>query len=736
MFNDAAIDKKDDKSEAIYRQIYDFIWSSEYIPCKRDELMYILGFSDLQNEFDVALDNLIRAGVVVVGKRGRIISAESSNQVFGTFKAISNGSGFVFPDMKNSQKAQEKIFISQDFTLGAVSGDRVSAVILKPIEKNLRKSACGKITKILEKNKRIINGVVCLQKQYNKRKNVSDVELCVRPYDKHFPFLICLNRDDHVVSSDVGDIVSVQILSDPKQGIATGSVIENFGSCETIVPVYNAILREYGISTDINGGFSEEQSEEARKLSLKNVTNEDIKTRVDLRSKSIFTLDGEDARDLDDAISVEKNVDGWILGVHIADVSHYVCDSSTLDIEAFNRGMSVYFPDRVVPMLPATLSNGICSLNADEDRLALSAFMKIDKNGNIVSSEFHESVIRSKLRGVYSEINDYIENGSGSPFFSKYNQLGETIELIVELYYVLERKSAERGALSLETSEAEILLDEENNPCSVRQHKRGIGERIIEQFMLCANEAVASMLFWSNLPCIYRIHDEPSPLKIKQFTTLAHNLGLDTSRLRAKKIYSSALQSILGQAEEKEVKNIVSYVMLRSLMKARYSSSASKHFGLAIEKYCHFTSPIRRYPDLAVHRIVKAMLHGKIDSDNCSVWEKSAKIIAEKSSENELRTVEAEMRIDDLFKAKYMSCHIDETFEGIISSVTSFGFFVELENTCDGLVSVSSLDGFYSYDEKSLTLTCREKVYHLGQSVKVKVNSVDLLAGKTEFKVI
>lgn len=366
----------------------------------------------------------------------------------------------------------------------------------------------------------------------------------------------------------------------------------------------------------------------------------------------------------------------------------------------------------------------------------MSAIMKIDADGNIIDTELCESVINSKVRGVYSEFNDFIENGSASEFSDKYAALGSMPDDCVELYRLLERKSRERGALELETSEAVIMLDEDGNPTEISVQKRGIGERMIEQFMLCANIAVANSLNHRNVPCVYRIHEEPSPEKIHNFAVFALNLGLNVSSLNAKKVRPEDISSILEEAEKKEIGTVVSYVLLRSLMKARYDSKCSPHFGLSSDMYCHFTSPIRRYPDLTVHRFIKQMIKGQLSGRALKEAGIFAQKAAEKSNINELRAISAERAVEELYKVKYMSRFINEEFEGIISSVTSFGIFVELPNTCEGLVPISSMNGYFVYDENLLTLSNGRVVFRLGNKVRVKLISADILHRKLEFSLV
>ena len=458
---------------------------------------------------------------------------------------------------------------------------------------------------------------------------------------------------------------------------------------------YTAILQENNIALS----FSENALIEAKEKEKEPITSEN---RLDLRNEIIFTIDSYEAKDLDDAISVKKTENGYILGVHIADVSHYVTHASSLDKDAYERGTSVYFIDKVVPMLPKELSNIICSLNEGVDRLTLSAFMTLDNSGNIISTEIANSIINSKVKGIYSELNDIIEKEKDSEFYKKYENVYPTFKTMLELYGILKHKSEQKGAMELESDETKIILNEKGHPVDIIKRERGISERLIEQFMLCANEGVASFMYNAQIPCVYRVHDEPDREKINSFAIFARNLGIDVSPLKARNtITPSQLSLILKDSEEKGHLSIVSSVLLRSLMKARYSSLQKPHFGLNTEYYCHFTSPIRRYPDLSVHRILKSFLSGEITDKNIGAYEKFATLSSEMSSDNEVRAVRAERDIEELYKCIYMKDLVGEELDCVICSVNSFGFFAKTDKLCQGLVSIESLGGGFTYDREN-----------------------------------
>ncbi len=729
-------------------QIIARLSSDDYIPCKPEELIEDMSLSDRREAFMTALYELENEGRIVSMKRGKIVLTENSPYLRGTFRANAKGFGFIVPEDIFSSRLNGDLYIDSENTLGAVNGDIVLAAQIKSAHSGGAKKSCeGIVVHIISHELTELSGTVepIPPLQRGVRRSVRCTSgLCVRPDKSIYNFLVLLD-DGGSTLPHIGSSVQVKLLSYPdKSGYASGVITEVFGESGTTDAVYASILYEYGIKSDNGGGFSETLLSQAREISDRGIiydnpeeyTGGDLEGRKDLRGEMIFTLDGSDAKDLDDAINVHRSGDGWILGVHIADVSHYIKFKSPLDCEALSRGTSIYLTDRVIPMLPRPISNGICSLTAGTDRLTVSAIIKIDSDGNTVGTELCESVINSKVRGVYSEFNDFIEKGTNSEFADKYSVLGNMASDCVQLYRLLERKSKERGALELETSEAAILLDADGNPTDITVCERGIGERMIEQFMLCANTAVASCLNRMKIPCVYRIHEKPSPEKIHNFAVFAHNLGLNVSALGTKKVSPKAISAILKEAVEKDIGTVVSYVLLRSLMKARYDSKCSPHFGLSTDMYCHFTSPIRRYPDLTVHRFIKQMLSGTLSGKELKEAGLFSDKAAEKSNENELRAISAERAVEELYKVRYMSKFIYEEFDGIVSSVTSFGIFVELPNTCEGLVPVSSMNGYFVYDEDLLTLSDGKTVFRLGNRVRVKLISADIVHRKLEFSLV
>ncbi len=736
--------------EEYAKQIEDIIDDPEYRPIMPSDIIALMNVpAEDTDAVRGIIENMVRAGKAALTKRGKVSSLRLVGIAAGVFRGTSKQFGFVTPD-----DGTEDIFIPPSKTLYALDGDRVLIKTeerggrdkkahfdksklkrlkngrLVPIpedKKNDGKGPSGEVVKILErglKDKSVIGVYYEIsEKRGKKYYNVGWVE----PDSKKLPYSVFLDvKEARGAGVTVGDKVCVKITGFPSERDGDelrGEIEEIFGDSASKEANYAAILAENGIETE----FPDEVISEAEISSRRELVPDG---RRDLRDMVIFTIDGADAKDLDDAISLERSGDKYRLGVHIADVAEYVREGSETDMCAMRRGTSVYFTDKVVPMLPRSLSNGACSLNGGEDRYALSAFMTLSEDGEILETELCESIIRSRVRGVYSEVNDIFEKGKESEFSEKYSEVIPALRDMHMLYRILKKRSEGRGSVELDTEEAVILLDEKGIPCEIAARERGEGERMIEQFMLCANEGVATFLTNLSLPCVYRIHESPSQEKLESFTAFAAGIGLDTRPLRGKKLYPSCFAAILRESREKGISAVLSNVMLRAMMKAKYSAQPSPHFGLAIDLYCHFTSPIRRYPDLSVHRIVKAMLCGEAVGERLTRLTSFAGESAVRSSENELKALSAERDIDDLYKTIYMSDKVGQVFDGVVSSVTSFGLFVQLPNTIEGLVPIDSLEGTFSFDEKHFRLSRGKKSYSLGQAVNVKITSADIPSRK------
>lgn len=647
------------------------------------------------------------------GLRGRVSTRtpRTEERITGTFSGSRRGFGFV------EREGGRDVFIPEDKTLGAIDGDTVEAVFHTFENRFGEEKTEGRVVKIVEISKRNITGTL--------RKSR-------RGFGKKSTFVYVLEPDSHKFSEVIevsdtntaydGDKVEAKLMRHGR--FVSASVIKVFGPAESFSANYEAVLYEAGIETD----FSPEALLLAEEVSKKPITTD---ARLDLRNETIFTIDGEGAKDLDDAISLRKIPGGYKLGVHIADVSFYVTEKNALDRAAMTRGTSVYFTDKVVPMLPRALSNGACSLNANEDKYAISAIIRLDNDANIVSCEIKPSVIRSSVRGVYSEVNKILSGVADRELKKKYKRVIPTLVRMHELYLMLLDKSRKRGTVELEGNEAYIRLDEGGAPTHIEKIIRGDGERLIEQFMLTANEAVATKLTELGVPCIYRTHEPPPEDKLESLILYLSNLGFNTVGIRSgESVNLHALSKILDDSRERGIEVQVSYAILRAMSKAKYSENHSAHFGLSIPLYCHFTSPIRRLSDLATHRIIRRVIFEKKPP---AAYRAYAKRTAAAATDAELRAVNAERKIEDMYKALYLSYHIGEVFPAIVSSVTSFGMFLELENTCEGLVPISELYGEFFFDEKNLSLRSKCEVYKLGDLLNVKVEECNVNEGKVRF---
>lgn len=660
-----------------------------------------------------------RRGNSRVVKQERIYNkSKSKKQITLVGRFLSTSVGGVFFELKDDGELKDdKYFIDVSDTKGALNGDTVKVKLLP-------KGRDARVIEIIERKVTKVIGT------YIKEDRYLD-EYYVEPDDSKLRFtVLVLGNESKTVAKD-GDKVEVTLVYYPERfgEEAEGIITAVFGDSCTREANYSAILHESGIITKFSREAEAQAAECEHDLPVPN-------GRLDLRDKTVFTIDGADAKDLDDAISVEKKGDGYLLGVHIADVSNYVRENTQLDKEAMARATSVYFSDKVVPMLPVALSNGICSLNSGLDRYALSAIIELDRFGEIKNVRPAKTIINSKVRGVYTEVNALIEGQADEALKTKYAPiLDGTLDTALELYTKLKRKSETRGALELDSVEGKIVLDENGEPIDIIRRERGVAEMLIEQFMLCANEAIATFLTKKGVPCVYRIHEKPDPDKVMSFVKFAHNLKLKPPYCKKENITPGYFGVILDKARDNGLGNSVSYMLLRTMQKAKYSENNAGHFGLSSACYCHFTSPIRRYPDLAVHRILSALLEGD-KSEVIKKYTAFAAKAARASSEGELRALEAERAIDDLYKTVYMSKHVGEEFDAVISSVTSFGLFCSLENTCEGLVPLSSMKNKYWYEPDSMMLSCSARTYRLGDVVRIKVERADIATRKVDFVLV
>lgn len=652
------------------------------------------------------------------GRRGRESSKAHRDEIVerGIFASSRSGFGFVARECGG-----DDIFIPEGKSMGAIDGDFVEVIYHRYENRFGEEKTEGRVRKIIEYGRKTVVGVAVEEWIRHGKRRYRAVFL--QPDDHNMSTKLPIS--DTLVEFETGDKIFAEII---RNGTPTPEcrVIDCFGEAESKEANYQAILAESEIPID----FTPEELAEAERLASTPISPEG---RV-VRDEIILTIDGEGAKDLDDAVSLRKLPGGkWRLGVHIADVSEYVCEKTALDRAAMARGTSVYFTDKVVPMLPPALSNGSCSLNAGEEKYTLSAIIDLEKDGAIIGLTLEPSIIKTRVRGVYSEVNKIFDGTAPKEILSKYKVVVPTLEKMKELYESLLAKSRSRGYLDFDAPEAEILLDSNGSVADIIKRERGVAERMIEQFMLTANEAVATYLYEKKIPCVYRIHERPMPDKLSEFLTYAHNLGLDTRVVNHDEPSAKEFASLLKMAEEKGIHSQVSYSMLRSMAKAKYSDVKSLHFGLGIENYCHFTSPIRRLSDLATHRIIKKTL---VEGKRPESYSGYARRAAAAATEAELRALSAERKIENLYKCIYMSEHIGEVFSAKISSIASFGIFAMLDNTCEGLIPISEMGGVFTFDERTVTMRSLYKSYHLADDILVRVEECDIVRGKIRFSIV
>ena len=691
----------------IKETLLSFMREEAYRPMDIQELVTVFDINpDEYKAFKRALKVMELEGSIVRTKKDKFAVPERLGLIKGKLQAHKKGFGFLIPE----EEGERDVFIPSSFINGAMNNDRVLVQITRDDINGKKRE--GEVIEILERANTKIIGV------YEDNRNFGFVV----PEDTRLNQDIFISKKDKNGATH-GDVVIVEVTRWPdKRRSPEGIVKEVLGKKGEKGLDILTIIKKHGLPEEFPPkvlAYAEGISEE--------IEEKEIKRRKDIRNLRMVTIDGEDAKDLDDAVSIEKLDNGkYKLGVHIADVTHYVREKNPLDKEALKRGTSVYLIDRVIPMLPKKLSNGICSLNPKVDRLALSCFMTIDSKGKVCEHEIAETVIRTSERMTYTDVTKILRDHD-EELIKKYDYLVDDFKTMEELCLILREKRMKRGAIDFDFEESKIILNENGKPIDIKPYEREIANRIIEEFMLVCNETIAEHMFWTNLPFVYRVHENPDEEKLDKFRDFIYNLGY-TMKV-TQDIHPRILQEVLEKVKGKKEETVVSTLLLRSMMKAKYTPECSSHFGLAATYYCHFTSPIRRYPDLQIHRIIKEYLNGKIDEKRATKLAPIVDIAAKQSSEMERLAEEAEREVDDLKKAEYMMDRIGEEFEGIISSVTSFGIFVELPNTVEGLVHITDLDDdYYVYDEQHLMLLGQrnKKVYRLGDSVKVKCSRVDI----------
>ena len=692
-------------------QILELIKQSENALSSEEiyDLLNLNGVDDLK-ELLKNLDELEKEFLLYRTKKNKYMPFQNSHLFAGKFIANKNGYGFV--DINEP----EDIYISKNNTLKAIHGD---SVIIEVIDDTPGKKE-GKIIKIVDRSLKEVVG------EFNVVKNIG----IVKPDDERLKFNIEIPLKESKGAVD-GHKVLVKILNRKSNDFYTGEIIKVIGHKNEPGIDILSIACKYGIDYE----FPDEVLNEVEKIPYE-VSNDEFKNRKDLTNKLIFTIDGDDTKDIDDAISLEILKNGnYLLGVHIADVSHYVKEDSFIYKEALNRGTSVYIGGRVIPMLPQKLSNGICSLNPNVLRLAFTCEMEFDTNGEKVNSDIYLSFIKSKKQMTYKCVNKILEENIIPEGYEEYK---DTLVEMNELAHKLRKNKIARGYINFDIPEAKIEVDEKGIVTDIKKRYQGEGENLIEDFMIAANETVAEAIYYMDLPFIYRVHGNPSEEKITNFIKFLSILGYKISA-KTKNITPKTIQKMLFDLKDKKEYPIISKILLRSMQKAVYDKNNIGHFGIASNCYTHFTSPIRRFPDLTVHKLLKTyLIEHEIDLKTTEEIERKLDYIAPHSSKKERDAFDCECEVDDMKMAEYMEKHIGEVYEGIISDVLSFGFFVELDNLVEGLVRIDSLNDYYMYDEETFTIRSKKdkRGFRLGDRVKIKVVAANKLTEKIDFEIV
>jgi len=701
----------------------------EILKFLRDEAVKPIMDIDLAAHFEIKkseigpffaiLDELESEGMLIRTKKNKFGIPERFNMMGGRIQTTQKSFAFFLPDDKEAKD----IFVPPSNINGAMNGDKVLVKVTQK-SKESKKAECVVIKIVKRANEEIVG-------TFEKGKSFGFVVADDRgiKQDIFIPFKFTSGAKDK-------DKVVVKITKWPEdRRNPEGKVIEVLGSSDDPETDILAIIRKFKLPED----FPKKARAAANDVPME-IDPSELVGRKDLRDQQIVTIDGADARDLDDAVTVRKLENGnYFLGVHIADVTHYVKESAVLDKEALKRATSVYLVDRVIPMLPRRLSNGICSLNPNVDRLTLGIEMEIDPKGKVVRQEIVEGVIKTVERMTYTDVSDILEGKTeDKEYLTKYDYLNKMFFEMEELCKILRKRREFRGTIDFNFPESKVILDEDKKPIDVKLSERRIANRVIEEFMLVANETIAEHMFWLEVPFVYRVHENPNAEKIEAFNKFIHNFGFSIKG-NLQEVHPKEIQGLLKKIEGTSEEHIISKLMLRSLKQARYSPENEGHFGLAAQYYCHFTSPIRRYPDLQIHRIIKEMLHGDMNADRVNDLTTIVHEASNVSSERERIAEKAERESVDLKKAEYMLDYVGEEFDGTISSVTGFGMFVELPNTIEGLVRIADLgDDYYTYDEANFMLVgeATKKKYKIGDKVRVIVDKVDVAYHEIDFLVV
>ncbi len=705
-----------DSFEKRKKVINDLIHDKFYVPMKAKEIAMLLNIpKERRPELMEVLDCLVVEGQIGLSKKGKYGRAENV-ALTGRFESTARGFGFVVIEGE-----EDDIFISERDTNGALHGDTVAVVVTSQKQDGRRRE--GKIVRIVERGSTNIVGTFQQSGKYgfvvpDNQKILKDIYIpsgkSLGAVDGH-KVVAVIDRYDEKDKNPEGHVASIiGHISDPGTDIL--SIVASYEIPTEYPP---EVLKQLeSIPDEIDSGK--------------------IAGRVDCRTLMTVTIDGEDAKDLDDAISLTRDERGhYQLGVHIADVSEYVTEKSPLDKEALNRGTSVYLVDRVIPMIPHKLSNGICSLNQGQDRFALSCLMDFDEKGTLTDHRICETVINVDRRMTYTAVNKIITDKDEATI-EEYREFVPMFELMNELAAILREKRHKRGSIDFEFPESKIILDDKGHPIEIKAYDRNVATKIIEDFMLAANETVAEDYFWQEIPFLYRTHDNPDPEKIHSLGTFINNFGY-TVRLTNEEIHPKELQKLLEKIEGTDEEALISRLTLRSMKRAQYTTDCTGHFGLAAKYYTHFTSPIRRYPDLQIHRIIKENLHNALNDKRIRHYESILPEVAKQTSTTERRADDAERDVEKLKKTEYMSRRIGKVFDGVISGVTAWGIYVELPNTIEGMVHVTALEGdYYHYDEQNYEMVgeTTHKTYKLGQRLTVMCTGADKLQRTIDFRVV
>ena len=693
--------------------ILNIVYDEDYNPITTKELAsYMKADKYTKGVIYDEVKKLEKDNKIHISHKKRIMPiSDEELSLIGTISLAQGGYGFFISENKD----MNDVFISKDNLGDAFDGDKVKIEIIKEASKG--KNAEGRVLEIIERGKTKIVGT------FQESKGFGFVVADSKAIGKDIYI-----EKKYTKKAKNKDKVIAEIINFPKKGNPEGRIVDIIGhKNDKNVDIYS-IVAQHGIPYQ----FSKDTKKEVLYLDTE-VKQEDTRARQDFRDLFTVTIDGRDSKDFDDAISIDKNGENYDLYVHIADVAHYVKRGSAIDKDAYDRGNSTYLYNVVIPMLPLELSNGICSLNPNVDRLSISLKMTIDRKGNVIANDFYESVINSDYRLVYDDVNAFLDDGDDGVYNDDY--LKEKLSLFDELHKILREKREDRGSIDFNFRESQIDTTDDGKVLNISVHERGIGNKMIEEFMLVANETVATLFGYMDFPFIYRVHEKPSKEKLDDFKRALNTMGYN---IRGSELHPKDFQKILEDVKGEDEESIINLLMLRTMQKAKYSKKRDIHFGLSTEFYTHFTSPIRRYPDLIVHRLLKTYIKNKLNKFNQVSLENSLDNSSEHLSMTERRSEDAEREVEDLMKCKYMRRFIGDEFEGNISSITDFGIFVELDNTVEGLFMYKFSDDHFEYIEDSLKAfnTANKKFYSIGDRVRIEVRDVDIYQKNIDFDLL